>query len=76
MGYRLPLLLSIWEPIGGALKQVVGDFQRYITVFEARIGWGFLDNLMGEPKKCGAFHCDSGYATLALPSDIRQFWRP
>jgi len=60
----LPLILSISEPIGHASKKVVDNFQRYISVVEARAGWEcgweFLDNVMGDPMKCGVLYCDVG----------------
>ena len=57
---RFPLILSISEPIGGASKQVVEDFQLYMVAFKACAGWEFLDDVMGDPKKCGALYCDVG----------------
>ena len=29
-----------------------------LRAFEERAGWEFLENLMSDPKKCGAFYCD------------------
>ena len=57
---HLAAILSISEPIGGASKQVVDDFQLYIYVVGQQLGWEFLDNLVGDPKKCGALYCDVG----------------
>jgi len=56
-----PFLVSMFfEPIGTTSAERVTDFCRYITAFEDRAGWEFLDNLMGDPKKCGALYCDFG----------------
>ena len=57
---HIAAILSISEPIGGASKQVMDDFQLYIYIVGWQLGWEFLDNLMGDPKKCGALYCDVG----------------
>ena len=56
----ISLILNVSEPIATASWDRVNDFHSYITVFGDHVGWGFLDNLMGDPKKCGALYCDIG----------------
>ena len=56
----ITLILSVSEPIGAASLERVIDFYRCIRVFGKHVGWEFLDNLMGDPKKCGAWYCDVG----------------
>ena len=55
-----PLILRVSEPIGTASGERVIDFYRYITVFGEHVGWEFLDDLMGDPERCGALYCDVG----------------
>ena len=55
-----PLIIRISEPIGLASEERIIDFYRYIRALEKRVGWEFLDTLMGDPKKCGALYCDVG----------------
>ena len=54
------LIISISEPIGPTSEERVIDFYRYIRALGKHVGWGFLDSLMGDPKKCGALYCDVG----------------
>ena len=54
------LILSVSEPTGTVSHERVNEFHLYIRVLGEHIGWEFLDNLMGDPKKCGALHCDVG----------------
>jgi len=67
---RLPLILRISEPIGSVSKEVVDEFQRYVGIVQARVGWEFLDNVMGDPRNAVLCIVMLGYAMLALPSDI------
>ena len=48
------------DAIGGASMKIFEDIYDYITFFVARAGWEFLDNIMGDPKKCSALYCDVG----------------
>ena len=54
------LSIRISEPIGLVSEGRVIDFHRYMRVFGKHVGWEFLDNLMNDPKKCGALYCDVG----------------
>jgi len=56
----LPLFLSVSTPIGTGLQRRVIDFCNHVVTFRERVGWEFLDNLMGDPKKCGSLYCDVG----------------
>ena len=82
VGDPLHLISSIPEPIVGASIQGVNDFLSYIQALGKRGGWEFVDNLMGDPKKCGALYCDVGIrnariaqrymATLAAEPDMEK----
>ena len=54
------LILPVSEPIGAAAQKRVIDFHRYIITVSRTVDWALLDDLMGDPKKCGALYCDVG----------------
>ena len=56
----ISLILNVFEPIGTTSQEFVIDFHKYIREFGEHVGWEFLDDLMGDPKKCGAWYCDVG----------------
>ena len=56
----VPLVSRVSEPTRTTPQEHVIDFHRYITLFGEHVGWEFLDDLMGDPKKCGAWYCDFG----------------
>jgi len=54
------LSLSVSEPIWATSTQRLDDFRDYIQILGETSGWEFVDNLMGDQKKCGALYCDIG----------------
>ena len=58
--YLLDLTFGASKLVGTASMQLVANFEWYITRFQERVGWEPLDNIMGDPTKCGALYCDVG----------------